>query len=130
MDDKLIPTEPLTDEEVAHKVRQIVAQALDCQSETLREDANLYREYGLDSLGAVFVFVELNVAFGVPEPSNEGDYAALSTIEKLVNFVKNFVKAQSGLAAKLEDGSQGTNSGNRSLQSAGTKLAPNVAGST
>jgi acyl carrier protein len=76
-----------TEQEIRERVGGIVGQALDLAPEKILPDANLYREYGLDSLGAIYIFVELNLAFEIPEPEAEADFIRLSTVEKIVDFV-------------------------------------------
>lgn len=85
-----------TEEEIREGVRRAVGEALDRPPQTIEPGANLYREYGLDSLGAIFLFVEINVAFGVPEPTAEDEFIRLSTVEKIVEFVQQWLEVSRG----------------------------------
>lgn len=73
--------------EILESVKRIVADAADYPLEKVALDDNIYLEYGLDSLGAVAIMVELNEMFGVPEPKSEPEFRELSTVRKLVEYV-------------------------------------------
>ena len=72
---------------VVNRIREIVADALDTDPEAVTPDANLFEEYGLDSIGAVMVYVDLSMEYGIPEPSPDEDLKQIDTVFKFTDYV-------------------------------------------
>lgn len=69
------------------KVREIVAEALDMMAHEINLDSNLFESYGLDSVGIVFVHVEMAIEFGLEEPEPDQDLSDIDTVMKLAAYV-------------------------------------------
>jgi acyl carrier protein len=80
---------PSSDSELISKIRDAVADALDCSPEQVGLDDNLYGTLGLDSLGTVAVFTELSYFFGIPEPDSNFDFESLHSVRLLAVYVRS-----------------------------------------
>jgi acyl carrier protein len=83
---------PQTDAELLDRIRGFVADALDRSVEFVGSDDHLYETLGLDSLGAVAVFIDMSYEFGIPEPVSDLDFSALNTPRLLVDYARSFNK--------------------------------------
>ena len=74
---------------VASKVREIVVDALDIDIDprAIEANANLFDVYGLDSIGAVMVFVELSMEYAIPEPPPDEELKHIDTVQKFTEYV-------------------------------------------
>jgi acyl carrier protein len=74
---------------VLSKVRELVVDALglDIDPKTIPTNASLFDVYGLDSLGAVMVFVNLSMEYGIPEPPPEENLKYIDTVQKFTDYV-------------------------------------------
>ena len=68
------------------RIREFLADALDAPSHGIGLDQNLFEKAGLDSIGAVMIFVEISIEFGIPEPDDENELREVNTISKLIDF--------------------------------------------
>lgn len=71
---------------VEERVREFVADAADLPVADVGIDDNLYEDLGVDSLGAMSIFVDLSYEFGIAEPKSE-EVEQVDTPRKLVAFV-------------------------------------------
>ncbi len=74
---------------VSSKVREIVVDALDLDIDpkTIAANANLFDVYGLDSIGAVMVFVELSMEYAIPEPPPGEVLKHIDSVQKFTDYV-------------------------------------------
>ncbi|MER8512912.1 acyl carrier protein [Mesorhizobium sp. M1060] len=64
-----------------------VADAADCEIATVSPDSDIYNELGVDSLGAMAIFIDMAFEFSAPEPPEQFDFAAVNTPRKLLDYV-------------------------------------------
>jgi len=70
------------------KVTEFVAEALDIESEGIDPQANLFEALGMDSVGIVYVHIEMAIAFNLDEPDPSDDLSGYDTVAKLVDYAK------------------------------------------
>jgi acyl carrier protein len=83
---------PQTDAELLARIRCFVADALDRSVELIGSYDHLYETLGLDSLGAVAVFIDMSYEFGIPEPASDLEFSALNTARLLADYARSFDK--------------------------------------
>ena len=88
MDSEKVDPRLLSDLELTERVRSFVADAADFQHEEIANDASLFADIGMDSLGFIAVFIDVAYVFGIPEPSSEEEYKALDSVEKIVRYIR------------------------------------------
>lgn len=72
---------------VYEKVRAFVADAADVDLEQVTPDVDIFQQLKVDSLGLVLVLINLEDAFGVPEPEDLKEVGPqLSTPAAIVRF--------------------------------------------
>ena len=81
---------PPDDATLIERIRSFVADALDKPVEEVGTDDHLYSQLGLDSLGAVAVFVDLTYELGVPEPSRDANLSEYYTVRLLAHYARSF----------------------------------------
>lgn len=69
------------------KIKEIVAEALDCEPNEFESDADLFEEHGLDSIGITMVYVDLSLLFGIPEPPADADLSGIRSVVALADYV-------------------------------------------
>lgn len=80
----------LSCDDVAAKVKTIVAEALHAQKMVNQMTENTYLEnLGLDSLNIVDILLGIETEFGITFDEDELDLAPLQTIGTLITFVKD-----------------------------------------
>jgi acyl carrier protein len=80
---------PSSDSELINRIKDAVADALDCSAEQVGLDDNLYETLGLDSLGTVAVFTDLSYFFGTPEPDSDFDFESIHSVRLLAEYVRS-----------------------------------------
>ncbi|HXZ02402.1 MAG TPA: acyl carrier protein [Stellaceae bacterium] len=81
------------------RIRGFVSDALDLPVEKVGPDDHFYETLGLDSLGAVAVFIDLSYAFGIPEPEPHLDFASFHTARLLATYARSFERDRPALDA-------------------------------
>ncbi len=76
------------------KVIGVIAEVMEIAAADIGPNDNLYRDWGVDSLATVAIFVELKRSCGTPEPSTEDEYQRLSTPTLLAEYVLQGVNAR------------------------------------
>lgn len=76
-----------TDDTKLATIIRFVADAADCDIAKVSPDSDIYNELGVDSLGAMAIFIDMAFEFGAPEPGNQFDFAAVNTPRKLLQYV-------------------------------------------
>ncbi len=76
----------ISEEQVRHRVTQIMAEEFELEPELLQPDATLYEDLGLDSLDAVDMVVALEKAFGM-KMTDEEAVRAVRTLGDLFGLV-------------------------------------------
>jgi len=74
-------------EELAAMVKEFIADAADISTDRVGLDDSIYTTLGVDSLGAVSIFVNIAYTFGVEQPGDDEEYARLDTCRKIVDYV-------------------------------------------
>lgn len=87
------PRLPADDAELIERIRSFIAEASDRPVEEVGPDDHIYDALGLDSLGAVAVFIDLSYHFGIPEPEPDLDFAALYSARRLAAYARTFENA-------------------------------------
>jgi 3-hydroxymyristoyl/3-hydroxydecanoyl-(acyl carrier protein) dehydratase/acyl carrier protein len=72
---------------LAH-IREFVADAADCPVADVADDDDIYGKLGVDSLGAIAIFVDLAYHFHVAEPRLEAEFRALNTPRAMLAYVR------------------------------------------
>ncbi len=81
------------------EVRQLLAKALDVSPEAIDPDANLFADFGLDSLGLFELMVTLEETHGVR--FNEADLHRLQTAGLVAEYLERLVHSQSPTAGRI-----------------------------
>jgi acyl carrier protein len=76
------------------EVRQLLAKALDVSSEAIDPDANLFADFGFDSLGLFELMVTLEEAHGVR--FNEADLHSLQTARLVAEYLERLIHDDAG----------------------------------
>jgi acyl carrier protein len=84
---------PSDDAVLVDRIRGFIADALDCAVDDVAADDDVYGKLGMDSLGAVMVFVELSYELGVPEPPPDADLGEMNTARRLAAYARSFETA-------------------------------------
>ncbi|MBK9975915.1 MAG: acyl carrier protein [Planctomycetes bacterium] len=77
------------DSSLSDRVNQIVASEFELDAQSIRPDADLYNDLGLDSLDAIDLVVALERAFGFKV--EEGAVRKIRTVGQLHDFVASRV---------------------------------------
>ncbi|SIT03455.1 acyl carrier protein [Roseivivax lentus] len=75
-------------DDIQTRVIAAIADAADLEPARIELDDDIFVDLGVDSLGAVTVFVLLADDFGVREPTDEDEIRGLNTARKLADFVR------------------------------------------
>lgn len=74
---------------VFDKVKEIIAQELNVDAETIALESNLKDDLGADSIDAVQIIMELEDAFGISiEPDNAEE---ISTVKNIVDYIEKLL---------------------------------------
>ena len=75
----------MTKEEVAAKVRKVIASQLDVEEEKVTPDASIIDDLGADSLDIVEVVMSLEEEFGMEIPDEDAE--KLSRVKHVVEYI-------------------------------------------
>ncbi|TGQ28188.1 MULTISPECIES: phosphopantetheine-binding protein [unclassified Mesorhizobium] len=75
------------DEAALGLIIRFVADAADCDASVVTPDTDIYLELGVDSLGAMAIFIDMAFELSAPEPPQDFDFAAVNTPRKLLAYV-------------------------------------------
>lgn len=84
---------PDDDVELLNRLRHFIAEAADRDVHEVGPDVDIYRDLGLDSLGATCIFIDISYEFGIPEPTEEADYVELNTARRILQYVRGSASA-------------------------------------
>jgi acyl carrier protein len=79
------------------EVRQLLAKALDVSPEAIDPDANLFADFGFDSLGLFELMVNLEESHGVR--FNEADLHSLQTARLVAEYLERLIHSESVAAS-------------------------------
>ena len=79
---------PADDVELLEIIRQFVAEAGDIPILTVDPDINIYETLGVDSLGAMCIFIDISYEFGIPEPGEGTDFSELNSVRKILGYIR------------------------------------------
>lgn len=79
----------IDDAVLLQEITGFVAEAADRSPEEIEPDADLFTTLGIDSLGIVMVYVEMSMAYGIPEPAPDADLASNNTVTKLAAYARS-----------------------------------------
>ncbi len=82
----------MTEEDIRHKVVEVLAEEFELDPADMVADATLYDDLGLDSLDAVDMVVVLEKTFGM-KLSDEDALRAIKTMEDLFQYILKQQKA-------------------------------------
>jgi len=85
-----IRTPPKSDGELLERICAFIADAADVPAADVSANTHIYEELGVDSLGATAIFIDVAYEFGIPEPAEPMDYAAINTASKIVEYVRQY----------------------------------------
>ena len=72
------------------KVKQMLANQLNIQVETIKEDSRLIEDLGADSLDMIEMLMSLEEEFGITVPDDKVE--GLKTVENIVAFIDSVKK--------------------------------------
>jgi acyl carrier protein len=81
---------PPDDAVLIERILAFIADAVDRPVKEIGADDDMYETLGMDSLGALLVFVDLAYEFGVPEPDPDRDLTQIGTARRLAEYARGF----------------------------------------
>ncbi len=79
----------LADEDsILARIAAFVADAADVPLTQVTPDCDIYADLGIDSLGAMAIFVDISYEFGAPEPPDDFDFKSCTTPIALAAYVR------------------------------------------
>ena len=75
--------------DMLEKMREIIAEQLNCDGETIGLDTSFKDDLGADSLDVFQIIMGLEEVFDIEIPAEEAE--KITTVEEAVNLIKNAV---------------------------------------
>lgn len=66
-----------------------IADLLECSSDDIYPDDNVFTELGMDSLSILSLYISLKKTFRIPEPASPEEYQLLSTPRLIASYVRS-----------------------------------------
>ena len=82
------PTSSATDDTILARISAFVADAADVPLSKVTPSSDIYAELGVDSLGAMAIFVDISYEFHAPEPPEDFDFQSCATPLALLAYVR------------------------------------------
>ena len=79
-------------EELANKVKQLIAEKLDVDPAKVVDDARFIDDFGADSLDTVELVMALEEEFGFEIPGEDGQ--KIMTVKDAIDYIKNKCEGQ------------------------------------
>lgn len=79
-------------EELANKVKQLIAEKLDVDPAKVVDDARFIDDFGADSLDTVELVMALEEEFGLEIPGEDGQ--KIMTVKDAIDYIKNKCEGQ------------------------------------